>query len=684
MSSTTPIERLASHRVGTVEFVSPDEIKVVLDVESPDSIALNTGLPRPFPRINGYLLVPIDLGYVVGQISWITIERSNFPVRKGFRDFGLVDLPFPLRKLQLQPVGTLTIVDGKQMLTRGVETFPSVGDIVLLPTDDQIKAIVESGKNRRVYIGDSVLVGGAKIKIDPDRLFGRHLAVLGNTGSGKSCSVAGLIRWSIENARNVIDGDDKSTNSRFILLDPNGEYHHAFADMPSARLFTVQPDEVTEKIQQFQVPLWFWNTEEWCGFTKATTKTQRPTIIQALKNVKSGNVSNPLTEKHILANYVKSLLVSLNSARLQGLPWDPNYSKKRSFYDVLAVWPEGLKDNDDFEEELNTSITTALQILTEMIKVHEGNGFHTYVYSPQKVAELYDALERVYRLAGGKDEDLLPINADTPRPYTGKNFVDAINISAEYLKTSDYVDSVVNLVKALVDNVQLKPVISETTISLEEWLTTYIGDNKSENLTIIDLSLLPAEVVTTVTAVISRMIFEALQRYRKATKLSLPTVLVVEEAHHFIKRYNEDSDFIGSTALCCKVFERIAREGRKFGLGLLISSQRPSELSPTVLSQCNSFLIHRISNDRDQELIARLLPDNMRGMLRELPSLPSQNAILLGWASELPVLVRMRTLQESQRPQSEDPDFWDVWTYHTDREVDWKAISKEWQDSHNE
>lgn len=96
MSNTTPIESLASLRIGTVEYVSPDEFKILLDTDTPDNIALNTGLPRPFPRINGYLLIPIDQGFVVGQITWITIERSNFPVRKGFKDFGLIDLPFSI------------------------------------------------------------------------------------------------------------------------------------------------------------------------------------------------------------------------------------------------------------------------------------------------------------------------------------------------------------------------------------------------------------------------------------------------------------------------------------------------------------------------------------------------------------------------------------------------------------
>jgi DNA helicase HerA-like ATPase len=108
-----------------------------------------------------------------------------------------------------------------------------------------------------------------------------------------------------------------------------------------------------------------------------------------------------------------------------------------------------------------------------------------------------------------------------------------------------------------------------------------------------------------------------------------------------------------------------------------------------VLSQCNSFLLHRISNDRDQELVHRLVPDNLRGLLRDLPSLPSRHAILLGWASGLPVLVQMNALPFSQRPKSADPDFWAVWSgkaldesgkeVTVERGVDWKLIADDWQ-----
>jgi DNA helicase HerA-like ATPase len=236
---------------------------------------------------------------------------------------------------------------------------------------------------------------------------------------------------------------------------------------------------------------------------------------------------------------------------------------------------------------------------------------------------------------------------------------------------------------------QMKAILGGSTeVTLEQWLKDYIGDSSAaRSVTVVDLSLIPSEVIHIVTAVIARMIFEALQRYRLSHSegKTLPTVLVMEEAHTFIRRYREDAEEPSSAATCCRVFERIAREGRKFGLGLVLSSQRPSELSQTVLSQCNSFLLHRLSNDKDQEAVSKLLPDNLRGILRELPVLPTRYAFLLGWASELPILTEIRELAKSQQPESADPDFWAVWTGKDEsgnkvkREVDWKTLADNWQ-----
>ena len=153
----------------------------------------------------------------------------------------------------------------------------------------------------------------------------------------------------------------------------------------------------------------------------------------------------------------------------------------------------------------------------------------------------------------------------------------------------------------------------------------------------------------------------------------------MEEAHTFIRRGDDEEGAAASPAkLCRETFERAAREGRKYGLGLVLSSQRPFELSPTVLAQCNTFLLHRIVNDRDQDLVSRLVPDNVGGLLRDLPSLPSRQAILLGWATPIPVLVEVSHLPFEQRPRSADPDFWDVWTLAKRRRIDWAAIAAEW------
>mgnify|MGYP006914779257 FL=1 len=146
---TSATERLAQLVIGTVESVAPDEIRVMLELDAPQTTALNAGTPSAFPRLNSYVLIPNEAGATVGYIAWIGIERSPYPKRSGLKDFGLIDLPFPLRKMTISPVGTLTTrrdrnaVGGvRYELSRGVTAFPSVGDQVLLPTPEQVEAIV--------------------------------------------------------------------------------------------------------------------------------------------------------------------------------------------------------------------------------------------------------------------------------------------------------------------------------------------------------------------------------------------------------------------------------------------------------------------------------------------------------------------------------------------------------------
>lgn len=585
--TTTPIEQLASLRVGTVEFISPDRIEVQLDIESPDSVALNTGTPRNFPRINGYVMIPVDLGFVVGQVSWITIQRSPYPKRSGFQDFGLIDLPFPLRKMELQPVGTLIASEKGYKFKRGLETFPSVGDIVILPTETQLKSIIESGENRRVYIGNSPLVGNAKVMIDPDRLFGRHLAVLGNTGSGKSCSVAGLIRWSLESASISKTKKDIPVNSRFIVLDPNGEYSKAFADKKEANIYSVNIEDGDGR-KQLEVPLWFWNTDEWCGFTKASPKTHRTTIVHALKSVRSGNVFEAESKEKELASFVRTVINTIEVYKTKGTPWG-NFPGPKNFKESLQKWNAGVVSEDTFSQELKDAVAAFNTKVTEF-EVQRAPQYSNQDYVRGEVDVLLTLLRDVYLKAGGREDEFLPTDEDSPIPFSGENFVRSIEANAEILNTTDYIVTLMPRIKTLLSDVRVRKVIDDTSLELSDWLSEYIGSDNKESLTIIDLSLLPSDVTSIITAVIARMVFEAQQRYLKLNKVCLPTVLVMEEAHYFVKRYNDDAENTGPATQCCKMFEKIAREGRKFGLGLVLSSQRPSELSPTVLSQCNSFM----------------------------------------------------------------------------------------------
>ena len=687
--SLSPLAYADSLRIGTIDFVSPDEIKVLLEIEAPDGVALNTGTPRPFPRINGYVLIPSDEGHLVAQVEWITIERSQYPKRRGMQDFGLVDLPYPLRKMSLNPLGCL-FYDGseasgqeKYRFRRGVESYPTVGDSVLLPTQNQLRAIVESGDNRHVMIGTSPLAANAEVSVDPDRLFGRHLAVLGNTGSGKSCSVAGLIRWSMDAAKKV-RGDESDPNARFIVLDPNGEYANTFRDMSKVRVFAVEPDE---GIEQLQVPLWFWNSEEWSAFTQASAKAQRPTLVQALRSVRDGAFTTTVTPSHEMRRYLRTLVSILQLERNAGSPW-ARFPHPKNFLEKLKKWQQGLGDHDSFTDDEVAALSAIRNKITDFANDRSGQ-YPTYEFTRGEIDSLLSIIQAAHSTFGGSDTDILPIDADVPRKFTGDQLLRSVEATAELLGVSEYVETMQMRIRTILSDSRMKVVAGDAKeLTLDTWLKSYIGDSEASNgsVSVIDLSLVPAEVVHIITAVIARMTLEAQQRYRKLNHGKiLPTALVMEEAHTFIKRYKDDAENQSSAAICCQVFEKIAREGRKFGLGLVLSSQRPSELSPTVLSQCNSFLMHRISNDRDQDLVHKLVPDNLRGLLRDLPSLPSRHAILLGWASELPVLVQMNQLPEHHRPKSDDPDFWAVWSGQdgdgeaVERKVDWKAIADDWQ-----
>ncbi|TGL23017.1 ATP-binding protein [Leptospira yanagawae] len=681
-------DELRNRVVGIVEFVSPVEIKVLLELNAPQTTALNTGIPHFFPRINNFVLIPNEEGFLVGLISWIGTEYSNYPKRKGFKDFDIIDLPYPVRKLSLSPLGTLRKEGKLFRLERGIVTFPSVGDNVIIPSDIQLQSILENqDKKATVEIGSASIVSNVPVKIDPDRLYGRHFAVLGNTGSGKSCSVAGIIRWTIESAKKAINNTKGSAvtdpNARFIILDPNGEYSNAFSDIGKVRRFQISFTE-DDLVSPLKVPAWLWNSYEWSAITQASGKTQRPILRRALREIRNSKSDFSDDVSLQIQRFYSSAFISIRNL-IRNSGYRDDASKAAATLKSIEADSNSYQALDSIcKKEIKELQNTIDTILSEKFSsfVKDGKTIEYYKsFTEEKFKTVANSIEKILEKVGGLGVYTGP-NEDSPVPFDESQLPDHVDRLAKESGHQEWLDFYIMRMRTMLSEKRIASILKyDSNVSLESWLADYLGADDAINgpIAIIDLSIVPIEIVHIVVSVISRIIFEALQRYRRMNSKVLPTVLVMEEAHTFIKKYSDSQEDFSSERLSCQIFEKIAREGRKFGLGLLLSSQRPSELSSTVLSQCNTFLLHRIVNDRDQELVRRLVPDNLGSLLEELPVLPTRKAILLGHASSIPILVDIKDLPESQRPDSKDPDFWDVWTKKSPRKIDWPTLASKWQ-----
>ena len=695
---TSMVETLGSRAIGRIEQTTPECITVRLESDAPSATALNSGSPASFPRVNGYALIPNERGAIACIIASVRTERPPSVDRSGKYGGELVQLPRAARLMELTPVGTLktTNVGDDQSFSvhRGVDTYPAVGDLVLIPSTKELAAVVagerEVSHGRMLKVGACPAAELAPVYVDPDKLLGRHLAILGNTGSGKSCSVASIVRSSLEGAKGHRKQHDRHgpPNARFIVLDPNGEYGSNFDDL-GVRKFSVDP--VNNDEGPLKVPGWLWNGGEWAAFAGAAPGVQRPVLFDALRHLRNAQPLPDSFKAKVWARVRRyrdafRLRVEKGEHQQQG--------RREGVADLLENMKTDLDDLADDSACEDSELRNMLSKLAQRasrIEVDargnakpEGGHWHTD-FAEVKLDGLVRGLSKIGDVVG-PDVDLGAVGEDCPRPFALEDlpaYVEALAASRGR-DVAAFVDSMNLRIRSILGKDALASVVSEDSsqrTTLAGWLGAHVGEDQAKDgaVAVVDLSLVPSEVVHVVVGVLARMVFEATQRYRRHTGNSLPTTLVLEEAHTFIHR-----DLLGESAgagaqACVRVFEKIAREGRKYGLGLVVASQRPSEVAPTVLSQCNTFLLHRLVNDRDQELVRRLVPDGLGSILRELPSLPTRRAVLLGWAAPAPVVLEVEEVPERYRPSSPDPDFWDVWTGQKERAIDWQAIAREWQ-----
>lgn len=215
-------------------------------------------------------------------------------------------------------------------------------------------------------------------------------------------------------------------------------------------------------------------------------------------------------------------------------------------------------------------------------------------------------------------------------------------------------------------------------LTLVDVLKQILGyrDNNKSNITILDLSGIPFEVLSITVSLISRLLFDYGYFYKKAfqenTTISnnTPFLLVYEEAH----KYAPKSDLVKYRS-ALQAIERIAKEGRKYGITLLLATQRPSEISETIFSQCSNFIAMRLTNPNDQNYITRLLPDTLGNMVSKLPTLRAGEALLLGESVTMPLFVKINRC--NPEPSSSDIPYFELWTKEW-KEIDFSYLSKAW------
>ncbi|OGA71230.1 MAG: DNA helicase [Betaproteobacteria bacterium RIFCSPLOWO2_12_FULL_65_14] len=444
---------------------------------------------------------------------------------------------------------------------RGVATYPLPQQTVYLTPKSELRSIYGHKKGAVIQLGEHVGSGGAPCFAEMNELLGKHTAVLGSTGAGKSGAVAAIIHSVLERGAGAAHANWKP---QIVVLDPHNEYGKAFK---GHKRFST--DEGT-----LSLPYWLLDLDETIGLLIGKTEYAATSQSNIVKNA-------------LLAARMKSAsdVLKLDAAKLTvdaPIPY------------VLGE-PSGL---DEFGAINGVKYETGLVGAINAQRPENKNKKDHEDYN--KVLRKLDSLM--------KDERL----AFMMKPWSGAGD------------------------------------------PMTDVLAQFLGDGVP--VRIVDLSGVPNEVAGTASAAIARTLF-SLKIWQTAEERAMsPVLLVCEEAHRYVPNSGEAQYGAAQGAI-----RRIAKEGRKYGIGLMLVSQRPSEVEATVLSQCNSWIVLRITNEADREHVKGILPDSMAGLTKMLSGLRRQEAIFVGQAAMLPSRIMIRDLADEQLPRSNDIDFDKGW-----------------------
>ena len=546
--------------------------------------------------------------YKVGQVG------SFVRVPQGYQDlFGVVSevganaVPENLdsvddtgRWMKVELVGE--VVGGT--FERGVSQYPNIGDSVHLAVEEHLRKLYDIRGQGHIVIGTLASAESIPAKIALNELITRHSAVLGSTGSGKSTTIASLLRAITTSTPE----SEEYPNARVLLLDVHGEYSAPLADV--AQVFSVEPQYGEERLF---IPYWALDSDD---------------LLDFLTGGLEGNSETAFTDK-----IYKLKLESHGSQKFPGVDSGSitvdtplPFSLKKLWYDLI-----------DFE------ITT-----------FEG---------PNR--------DQPTQQDPGNPDTL---TAPTYKPHAMGSVGPFLNSQAVGIQRP------LNLLRSRVLDRRygflLRPgpwepdLDGKPTRDLDELLARWLGGEKP--ITILDLSGIPSSVLERLVGSILKIVYEALfwSREKSEGGISRPLLVVMEEAHRYL------SDRLKGTA--SEVVQRIVKEGRKYGVGAMVVSQRPSEVNETILSQCGTFFALRLSNPSDRARVQGTLPDGLVGLLDVLPILRTGEAIITGEAAKLPMRCRVTLPAKEHRPRSEDPNVSANWGMAR-REEGYERVVASWR-----
>ncbi len=573
------------------------------DVQDVSGTTVSVSLSKE--SLTGFVYID-GQGYRVGQIG------SFIRIPIGFNDlFGIISQvgasAKPTNQDENEEQGnrwmTIQLIgEGPRngVFQRGLSQYPTIGDEVHLVSEKELKNIYgQRDKPYFVNLGHVSNADTIPALIDVNKLITRHSAVVGTTGSGKSTTVASII--------NALSDNKKYPSSRIIMLDLHGEYGQSLQD--KANIYKINSDTTSAlKEKNLHIPFWALNFDELCEIS-----------FGEFANEKDKNIVMERVQKYKIESLVKYPRKGATADTLSvdsPIPFSIHHLWHELFVEVFGTYYKGRSgkpiENLAYEKDANGN----------EIKGNPMAGIPPVFKNIVTEA----GADKINYLPGslgiGKQLLLLGTKLRIPR----YNFI---------FKPNDW----------------LPKIDGEIDKDLDSLLMGWIGSEKP--VTILDLSGVPADILHTTIGALLRILYEALFWSRNLSQggRHRPLLFVMEEAHVYLNDQRE--------GMASKVVQRIVKEGRKYGIGAMIVSQRPSEINPTILSQCGTFFAMRLTNSSDRSHITSAISDNLDGLTSMLPILRTGEAIILGESVKLPMRTTIKAPPLNRRPDSQDPIVYD-------------------------